>query len=588
MSQEQEKVLQNKSAGNAESEEKGGTFMSPPAFSLSADGAGAPIQRQEAELEPEIVAQTVTLTAPQLEAARSQNAFLLGQAEAINALQAALSVTVSGTFDDATLNAIATYQAAQGMERQDGRMDQATLSGLIQVLVTASNFAGAAAIARDFFKLDQQATAVAVTYNAALTESSNLNEGTLELGPAAFTDGLTSLGAAVDSALGAGSSIANQSFALLEAGTRTERQTAMWSNPNAEGEAGLAVWVREQFPTEAHIREYLNRTDVTEADKVATIGQLAVELGRLEFLMGVIFHGGTDQSWETGGTNQGPFVNNFKSEVGNRANTHPWCTMFSGYLRRMLGFNSDLSTRGPLIFNSGGRLDSWATEGRNFISGVDDFSDPSDFDNYTGGSIDTADWRTLRTTLRRAGISEAEKQQAVDDFFSTRITPQPGDIMVINNSSTTNQYGARSASHTVNVESYSNRTVSTIEGNKGNKVTGTSMDFTDPDVIGHILILARVGMEFFPHDEPAPAETEAATPEGAAPEGAESVATGAEGAEQAAAPVEAISAAELLSPLRIMSRELQLLADRRNYISSNTAGATVTTMAGANSGGGDT
>jgi hypothetical protein len=60
-----------------------------------------------------------------------------------------------------------------------------------------------------------------------------------------------------------------------------------------------------------------------------------------------------------------------------------------------------------------------------------------------------------------------------------------------------------------------------------------------------------------------------------------------EGAEAAPAVVSNITAESLLQPLQAMTRELQMLASRRNYISSDTAGASVTTMAGANSGGGD-
>lgn len=572
MSFEQEKTRQQNGLEQGESEEKGGMSLSPPAFSLTASGAGAPVQRQTVEGEAESATQTVTLTAEQLTAARSQNAFLLGQADAINALQAALGVTASGTFDDATLNAIANHQASQNMDRRDGRMDRATLDGLVRQLVTAQNFAGVAAIARDFFKLDEQATAVAATYNAQQTANGALVNGAVEFGPTAFTNGLTSLGAAVDAAMGAGTSIADQSWGVLEASTRTERQDAMWSDPNAANEAGLAVWVREQFPTEDQIREYLNRTDVTEADKVATLGLLSVELGRLEFLMGVIFHGGTDQSWETGGDNRGPFVNNFKDEVGNGVNGQPWCTMFAGYLRRMLGFSATLADGGPLIFNAGARLDHWATEGRNYLTGQDDFDDPSDYENYTGGSIDTADWIALRRALQRRGITDEEKQQEVDNFFSTRITPQPGDIMVINGGSTSNAYSG-SSSHTVNVESFGNRTVSTIEGNKGNKVTGTTIDFTNATDVSHVIMLARLGMEFFPHDAPA-AETEDQQQEGAAGGPPQPI-------------QQAISAEDMLRPLRAMVRELQLLAHRRNYVASDTAGASVNTLAGTNNGGGD-
>lgn len=546
----------------------GGVTRQAPAFNLPGGNGGNTAAAATATALP-----AVTLTAEQLTAARSLNQFLLGEAAAINALQAALGVTASGTFDDATLRAIAGYQTQAALAQRDGRLNRDTLDRLVRALVTAGNHAGVTAIARDFFRLDERATPVPVAYNASLASAAALNAtGTLEFGPTAFTDGLTSLGAAVDAALGAGSSIADQSWGVMEAGNTAQRQTAMWSNPDAANEAGLAVWVRERFPTEASIREYLNRTDVDQATKVATLGRLSVEIGRLEFLMGVIYHGGTDQSWETGAPanqNRGPFVNHFKAEVGNTPNGQPWCTMFSGYLRRMLGFSATLADGGPLIFNSGMRLDRWATDNQNLISGRDDFDDPADYADYSGGSIDTDEWIILRRALGRRGITDAERQQELTTFLSTRITPQPGDIMVINNSSTTNAYGGsnNSSSHTVNVESYSGTTVSTIEGNKGQKVTGTTLDLSSATDVAKIIILARVGMEFFPHDTPAPV---------------------AEGAEAAPAVASTVTAETLLQPLQAMTRELQMLASRRNYVSSDAVGASVTTMAGANNGGSDT
>jgi hypothetical protein len=541
-------------------ESTGGVTRRPPALTFPNGGPAGQTIAAPAALP------AVTLTPEQLTAARGFNAFLLGEAAAINAVQTALGVPNTGQFDDPTLNAIAGFQTQQAFAQRLGKMNRETLDRLVRALVTASNFDGVAAIARDFFRLDERATAVPVSYNATLTSAAALNAaGTLEFGPTAFTDGLTSLGTAVEAAMGAGSSIADQSWGVLEAETAATRRTAMWNRPNAANEAGLAVWVREHFPTEASIREYLNRTDVTEAVKVATLGRLSVELGRLEFLMGVIYHGGTDQSWESTSSNNGPFVNHYKAEVGNTPNDAPWCTMFSGYLRRMLGFSATLADGGPLVFNSGMRLDRWATDNTNLISGRDDFDDPADYENYSGGSIDRDEWVTLRTTLNRRGITAPERQQALTTFLSTRITPQPGDIMVVNNSSTTNDYSG-TASHTINVESYSGTTVSTIEGNKGHKVTGTTLDLSNPTDVAKVIILARVGMEFFPHDAPAPVE---------------------EGAEAAPAVVSNITAESLLQPLQAMTRELQMLASRRNYISSDTAGASVTTMAGANSGGGD-
>lgn len=568
-----DKIQSPESVSQEQSSSEGGLSLSPPSFSLTADAGDAPIQRQESA-EGELTTDTVqTLTPEQQTAATGHNTFVLGEAAGINALQGGLGTEVSGTFDAATNQAIATYQTNNNLARTDGKLDRDTLDRLVRNLVTNGNHTAAAAIARDFFKLDEQAQETLVQYSADQTESAtvaNNDAGTpvLTLGASAFTDGLTSLGTALDSALGSGASIADESWDVLFAETNTQRQDALWDNPNQAAEAGLVIWVRENFPSEEDIQNYMSRDDVTDADKIATIGKLSVELGRLEFLMGVLFHGGTNQSWESDGANRGPFVNHFKSEVGNGVNGAAWCTMFSGYLKRMLGFNDDLSTGGPLIFNAGMRLDWWATSGSNLLTGQDDFSDPSDFEDYSGNSIDTADWVTLRNTLNNNSLSEAQRETETDTFLSTRMTPQPGDIMVINTGSSTNQYSG-SSSHTVTVESYSGHEVSTVEGNRGHKVTGVTLDLSDGSDVGQIIMMTRIGTEFFPQNEEDTTADAAPAAEGAAVEAEDQ-----------------IEAADLLKPLTLMTRQLQLMADRRSYISDNSATATVADMAGTNSGGG--
>lgn len=587
MSFENSKVRETNGLDKQEPEETGGLSMSPPAFSVSASPEPPPIQRQTLEgANPEggETATPVSLTREQITAATSQNSFLLEESAAINAFQTAIGATVSGAFDEPTISAIATYQSTNNIESTPGTINQATLDSAVRALVTAGNQVGAAAIARDFFQLDKRAVPVAVTYNASLAESAqldqtNANSPVLNLGPTAFTNGLTGLGTALDTAMGAGTSIANQSWGVLEAGTRTERQNAMWSDPNAANEAGLAVWVRENFPTEDTIRTYMSRTDITDEAKIATLGLLAAELGRLEFLMGVIWHGGTDQSWESAGENRGPFVNNFKSEVGNGVNGSAWCTMFAGYLRRMLGFSEELSARGPLIFNAGMRLDHWATSGRNLLSGVDDFDDPSDYADYTGDSIDTNIWIAHRRALRRNGITAQERQELTDTLMTDHFTPQAGDIMIINLGTTTNAYSG-SSSHTVNVESFSGYTISTIEGNRGNKVTGTTIDLSDPDDVAQIIMLTRIGTEFYPQNEPAPEGQEGGQQDAQQP----AAEGGAQQAEAPAAPQ--VTQESMLGPLQAMTRQLQLLAHRREYVSSDAAGASVATMAGPNNTGG--
>lgn len=531
---------------------------------------GAEVEVAEGEVANETTSDNpTTLTAAQSTAAISHNQFLFDQARAVNVIQGFLESPQTGTLDAASCQAISNYQQSNSIARTDGRLDHATLDHMIRAMITAGEREAVLLVAADFYNLNEFANDVLLSVDAEVAgvpESNAEIEGisSFGLGDTAFANGLNGLGEALDSAMGNGTSMNDESLDAVLAGTNTERRAAMWSNPDQANEDGLAVFVRENFPSEEDLGRFLARTDVTDAAKIEAIGQIQIEIGRLEYLLGVLYLGGNTQSWENlapANTNRGTFVNHYKAEVGNGANNQPWCTMFSGYLKRMTGFEEDLSTGGPLIFNAGARLDHWATEGRNYISGVDDFSDPSDFENYTGASIDRADWVGLRQNVNANGTTQAQKQQHIDDFFADRVTPQAGDIVIINTGTTTNNYSG-SSSHTVTVESYSDYTISTIEGNRGpHRLTGVEIDLRDATDVAQVICLVRAGTEFY---------TENDVPEAAPVE---------EG--QEAEVVADVSSEDILTPLRHMVRNLQLMAGRRNYVGDTNAGATVSDMSGA-------
>ena len=360
----------------------------------------------------------------------------------------------------------------------------------------------------------------------------------------------------------------DESLDTVLAGTTRERKNAVWSNPNnADREDGLAPFVRANFPSEEDLGRFLARADLTEAEKIKAIGEIQIEIGRLEFLLGVLYLGGNNQSWENlspRNSNRGDFVNHYKREMGNRPNGMPWCTMFAGYLKRITGFEDGLSTTGSssLVFNSGMRFDRWGTDGFNLLSGRDNFSDPSDFEDYSGASIDQNDWKSLRRSVNARGITREQKEEIIDTFFSTRITPQAGDILIKSSGNSNNYSGPKKdESHTVTVETYNNYIISTIEGNQSHRLMGTEINLLDANDIAHLICLIRVGTEFYTENEVPEAEGQI---------------------EEEQIP---ISSEDILIPLRHMVRNLQLMADRRNYIGDGTEGALIFDMSGATGGG---
>ena len=135
--------------------------------------------------------------------------------------------------------------------------------------------------------------------------------------------------------------------------------------------------------------------------------------------------------------------------------------------------------------------------------------------------------------------------------------PAPSNMMVIYNGTITNQYASGMSSHTTTVESFNDNTITTIEGNKGHKVTASSLNLENSDEVGHIIFMARAGTEFFDTVEVATEDQN-----------------------------NDITLEDILKPQEIMTRSLQLIADQMEYIHSVDEGATVFEMSGSNNTGG--
>ncbi|MFN6947166.1 MAG: DUF4157 domain-containing protein, partial [Cytophagaceae bacterium] len=513
------------------------------------------------------------LSQEQMNLASAHNNFILSDIVSRSLVQIALGAPLSAQFDVSSVNHLRVFQVSNNLNRTDGRLDFDTIDLIVRNMIERGEREGVLRIASDFYNIGEHQLAIILNSSAIGNEAFEQNDEidgvkNIDFGDSAFLNGLTGIAEVLETAVGSEVTFNARLADVLFAGNNAlnpTRRNAMWENPNTQQQSGVVPWVHEQFPDEDVIRRYLSRTDLTDDEKIAALGQLSIELGWLEFLMGVLFYGGSNQSWENAGNNnQGAFINRYKSTVGNNPNNLPWCTMFSGYLQRMIGFNESLSTQGPLIFNAGRRLDNWATQGINLITGVDDFSDPSDFENYSGASINRQNWINLRNSLNTPGATQEQRQTFLNEFLQNRVTPQAGDIMVVT-STGNNTYGANSSSHTVVVESFNNNLITTIEGNRGHRVTGTSINLLDSTDVSNILLLKRIGLEFFPSNLENDNQVEGQEEENG---------------------IEQIDAENLLNPLRFISRNLQLLAAQKNFISSSENGALVEEMVGNNNAGG--
>lgn len=279
---------------------------------------------------------------------------------------------------------------------------------------------------------------------------------------------------------------------LEAAGTTADRQSAA---------TDVAAWARSNMVDQAELQAYLARTDVTWEEKTATVGQLAVELARSEFLAGWSSEGGVTNGgrngWENDGSNRGEFPSYYQDQVQTygRDNGAEWCTSFAGHTYGRLGFqyNTDTSAANARsIFWSGYRLNHWAETGQT-NSGTQLTPDARTVDQGTEGSgyVDNEAWADLRAGLQGARTPEA-RQVATTDFMARQGTPQPGDIMVLGRD---NDYRNNSKSHTVMVERYDaeNQVIYTIEGNAGNAVSSRRIDLRNPTDAAQIVSSVRIG-----------------------------------------------------------------------------------------------
>lgn len=259
----------------------------------------------------------------------------------------------------------------------------------------------------------------------------------------------------------------------------------------------LASWVRERLPRKDLIDGYLERTDVPSAQKVATLGKLSAATARMEFLLGTMYHQGVRARWEKG--NVGAFPDTYHEAVGG-GGTQPWCTKFAGYAYARLGFRSAKDERS--MFLSGYRLRHWSRTGKS----VDNkrVLTPADrtvaAEGSSGTLLDSGEWKKLTAALKKARTPEA-RAAATSAFFATRTAPQPGDTLVKSRGegAGSNAFSAKAQSHTMLVDRFdpSAWTVSTVEGNAGDRVGARVIDLTDPVKVSQIVFLTRLGTEHF-------------------------------------------------------------------------------------------
>ncbi|MEM7039799.1 MAG: hypothetical protein AAF570_22695, partial [Bacteroidota bacterium] len=163
-----------------------------------------------------------------------------------------------------------------------------------------------------------------------------------------------------------------------------------------------------------------------------------------------------------------------------------------------------------------------------------------------------------------------------DEFFESRITPQPGDLLILKTGGKDNAYTGdeNNKSHTTTVESYGNYVISSLEGNRGQSVSGSVIDLREDGAAGKIICLIRVGTEFYTENK-APTDKKTST------EKKDTTEKSTQNSEKKdKKPQPSVSADDILFPLRHMVRNLQMMAGKRNYIDDDGPNATVANMAG--------
>jgi hypothetical protein len=272
----------------------------------------------------------------------------------------------------------------------------------------------------------------------------------------------------------------------------------------------LAGWTREHAPNKALIDGYLDRTDVPKAEKVTTLGRLAAETARMEFLLGTMYHQGIKAKWEK--DNAGVFPDVYEKAVGG--GSQPWCTKFAGYAYSRLGFKAAEGENDTSMFHSGYRLRHWGKTGKN-VSNTKQLTaeDQTLVAMETSGAlIDSKEFKQLKKDLKKAKTAD-DRVKVTESFFAEKPMPQAGDIVVKprGEGQGDNWFTGGGSSHTMIVDQFdaATWTISTVEGNVGDKVGARRIDLTDPAHVGDVIFIARMGTEYFGDpatDEKPPAE----------------------------------------------------------------------------------
>ncbi|MEL7119946.1 MAG: hypothetical protein AAFO07_10905 [Bacteroidota bacterium] len=267
------------------------------------------------------------------------------------------------------------------------------------------------------------------------------------------------------------------------------------------------------YPTK--ITDFAHQADLGTAEKVRIVGAVAAAVANMEVLLGTIHYDGGD--WEPPSTsdtqgsgtygnnrNRGYMVDNYTGKSGNQSGID-WCSRFATTaLASISGNNSLLASSGYKIANPG-EFDGIDIDYDNAQGGAFVGTNRSRNANANSASGNYNTWANLRQTLSNIdnGTDTSQtKNQVVDNFFSTEIQPQAGDIVILrrgsaNQNSFSNDDPDTSSneafqSHTTMVDRLEGRTIHIIEGNHGNRAQQTrSFDLTDPSDVEEIVYIAR-------------------------------------------------------------------------------------------------
>lgn len=284
-----------------------------------------------------------------------------------------------------------------------------------------------------------------------------------------------------------------QLTALTTAKKDGDRQTAALS---------VAGFARNNLTDPMEVQRYLARADVPAAEKTATMGRLAVEAARNEFLAGWAYEGGVgnggSNGWENAGSNRGAFPSHYQNQVQTygRSKGAEWCTSFAGAMHQAVGLQTPTGVTGEEAnspFWSGYRLNTWAESGETVAGAQATPVEERVAAGQNGAQYVGMDrWSALGESLK--GAKDAAAKAKVAGAFTGTHTVQPGDILVLGSG---NDYRGNSKSHTVMVETWDpeTQTLTTIEGNAGNAVSTRKLDLSDPKDVSTIVSSVRAGFD---------------------------------------------------------------------------------------------